>query len=119
MDELRGHLVDVCKDARAQSGTSKTVIAAAINKGEQSVSRFEQGVGGWHGQTGELVDAYAAAAGVRPIALWQSAIDRWKAAAQPHEGAGVPPGRPHIPEAPASSPQAQSSSAATRKRAGG
>lgn len=80
MDSLRGHLVDVCRQARDDAGASKTRIAAAINRGEQSVSRFEQGVGGWHTQTGELVDAYAQVAGIPPWELWQMAIDRWRQA---------------------------------------
>lgn len=86
MDSMRGHLVDVCREARDRSGASKTKIAAAINKGEQSVSRFEQGVGGWHTQTGELVAAYAALEGVPPIELWQRAIDLWKASQLQAEG---------------------------------
>ncbi len=96
VDEMREALAVVCRQARDDGGYSRTEVAAKIKRGEQSVSRFEQGAGKWNPQTGAMVAAYAELTGVPAWELWQMAIDRWKASqdeAQPPAGQTHPPDR--------------------------
>ena len=91
---MREALAVVCRQARDEGGYSRTEVAAKIKRGEQSVSRFEQGIGKWNPQTGAMVAAYAELTGVPAWELWQMAINQWRqapAASEPdaHNGHGT------------------------------
>lgn len=90
MERIGHYLADVCREVREQQGANRSVIAAQFNTSEWTVRRFEMQTGKWSAQTDELIAAYAHLAGIEPVDLWQRAIDRWKAAAQPE--ADVPQG---------------------------
>lgn len=77
---MREALAVVCRQARDEGGYSRTEVAAKIKRGEQSVSRFEQGIGKWNPQTGAMVAAYAELTGVPAWELWQMAINQWRQA---------------------------------------
>lgn len=76
MSGLLPHLVRVCQEARDGAGLRQLDIATNVHRSSASVSRFESGQF-WPHYADELVAAYAAAAGVQPIALWVRALMSW------------------------------------------
>jgi transcriptional regulator with XRE-family HTH domain len=78
-------LADTLRTAREEAGVRQHDVALAAGINDSNLSRFERGQAGWPRHTDEMVSAYAAALGVRPVDLWLKAATAWQAAlANPH-----------------------------------
>jgi len=70
-------LVRVCLELRKTAGMQPHNVAHEGRINPSTVFRFEKQQGDWQTKTDELINGYAAIAGLKPIDVWRLALEDW------------------------------------------
>lgn len=76
-DTMIHWLALAAKQAREAAGRKQVHVAAAMDKNQSTVYRFEQGLS-WPRDTELFVAAYAEDLDLDPLFLWESALELWR-----------------------------------------
>jgi hypothetical protein len=81
-DHMIRWLAQAAQEARLEAGRLEVHVAAALNRDQSTINRFEQGKA-WPRNPDETIQAYADDLGVDPRQIWTRAIELWISAEKP------------------------------------